>query len=160
MIISPVPRIYSVLPEIIDNSPTLNYSRRHYGNYNSLPYRTQNFQEETAILTNLILLPRSQAKGLSKGDPGIFRLNWYFMETDVGCVLGNAEFGLLVSFDGTESMQDQVISDLIGNAPGEVTPETYISRKLYLDSYATIPEPLGQRFREVKEGCTSFKEHP
>jgi hypothetical protein len=80
------------------------------------------------------------------------------METDVGCVLGNAEFGLLVPFDGTESMLDQVILDLIGNAPGEVTPETYISRKLYLDSYTTIPEPLGQRFREAKEGCKSFKE--
>ncbi|MCA1742830.1 MAG: hypothetical protein LC631_02610, partial [Desulfovibrionales bacterium] len=29
-----VPRIYSVLPEIIDKSPTFNYSRQHYGNYN------------------------------------------------------------------------------------------------------------------------------
>jgi hypothetical protein len=123
-----------------------------------LSYRTPNIQKETTILTNLILLPESQAKELPKRDPGIFRLNWYFMETDVGCVLGNAEFGLLVPYDGTESMLDQVISDLVGNAPGEVTPETYISRKLYLDSYTTIPEPLGQRFREVKEGCTSFEE--
>ncbi|MCA1792913.1 MAG: hypothetical protein LC660_03400 [Desulfobacteraceae bacterium] len=29
-----VPRIYSVLPEIIDNSPTFHYSRPHYGNAN------------------------------------------------------------------------------------------------------------------------------
>jgi hypothetical protein len=80
------------------------------------------------------------------------------METGAGCVIGNAEFGLLVPYDGTVSMQDQVVSGLIDNAPGEVTPETYISRKLYLDSYTTIPEPLRKRFREVKKGCTSFQE--
>jgi hypothetical protein len=30
----PVPRIYSVMPEIIDNPSTLHYSRLHYGNAN------------------------------------------------------------------------------------------------------------------------------
>jgi hypothetical protein len=34
-----VPRIYSVIPEIIDNSPILNYSRRHYGNYDCNNFR-------------------------------------------------------------------------------------------------------------------------
>ncbi len=86
-------------------------------------------------------MPESHTKELPRSDPGIFRLTWYFMETDAGCVIGNAEFGLLVPYDGTVSMQDQVISGLIDNAPGEVTPETFISRKLYLDSY-TCPSYL------------------
>jgi hypothetical protein len=80
------------------------------------------------------------------------------METDAGCVIGNAEFGLLVPYDGAVSMEEQVLSELIDNAPGEVTPETYISRKLYMDSYTTIPETLRQRFREVEKGCTSFQD--
>ena len=29
-----VPRIYSVIPEIIDNSQTFHYRLEHYGNYN------------------------------------------------------------------------------------------------------------------------------
>jgi hypothetical protein len=63
-----VPRIYSVLPEIVDNSPTLNYSRRHYGNYNSLPYRTQNFQEETATQEIDLTLPTLlSGKGAATG---------------------------------------------------------------------------------------------
>jgi hypothetical protein len=80
------------------------------------------------------------------------------METGAGCVFGNAEFGLLVPYDGSVPMQDQVVLDLISNAPQEITPEMYISRKVYLDSYTTIPKPLKQRFREVEKGCTSFED--